>query len=41
MEFCSNEWTGLFMIGTSVMKELTTLGNKFYESEDNKGNDFT
>ena len=30
MEFCTNQWTGLYMIGTSVMKKLTTLNNKFY-----------
>ena len=32
MEFCTNQWTGLFMIGTSIMKELTTVTN-FTESE--------
>ena len=26
----ANQWTALYMIGTSVMKELTTLSNKFY-----------
>ena len=30
MEFCTSQWTVLYMIGTSVMKELTTLNNKFY-----------
>ena len=30
MEFCANQWTGLYMIGTSVMRELTSLNNKFY-----------
>ena len=32
MEFCTNQWTGLFMIGASVMKQLTTLNNKFYKT---------
>ena len=30
MEFRTNHWTGLYMIRTPVMKELTTLNNKFY-----------
>ena len=30
MEFCTNQWTVLYMIGNSIMKELTTLNNKFY-----------
>ena len=33
MEFCTNQWTGLYMIGTSIMKELTTLITNFTESE--------
>ena len=41
MEFCTNQWTGLYMIGTSVMKELTTLKNKFTESEEKKENNFS
>ena len=31
MAFCTNQWTGLCMIRTSVMKELTPLNNKFYK----------
>ena len=27
------QWIGFYMIGTSVMKELTTLNSKFTESE--------
>ena len=30
MKFCTNQWTGLYMIGTSVIKEITTLNNKLY-----------
>ena len=30
MEFCTNQWAGLCMIGTAIMKELTTLNNNFY-----------
>ena len=28
MAFCTNQWTDLFVIGTSIMKELTTLSDK-------------
>ena len=39
MEFCTNQWTGLYMIGISVMKELTkwlekslwVINIKFYD----------
>ena len=34
-------WTGFYMIGTSVMKELTTLSNKFTESEVKKESKFS
>ena len=34
MEFCTDQKTGLYMIGTYVMKELTTLNKK-------KENNFT
>ena len=30
MESCTNQWTGLYMMGISLMKELTKLNNKFY-----------
>ena len=30
MEFCTKQWTDLYVMGTSIMKELTTLNNKFY-----------
>ena len=30
MKFCTNQWTGLYMVGASIMKEFTTLKNKFY-----------
>ena len=33
--------TDFFMIGASVTKELTTLNNKFTESEDKKENNFS
>ena len=33
MEFCTNQWTGLYMIGTAIMIELTTLNKNFTESE--------
>ena len=35
------QWTGFYVIGTSVMKELTTLNNKFTESEVKKENKFS
>ena len=30
MEFCTNQWADLYMIGTAIMRESTTLNNKFY-----------
>ena len=30
MGFCTNQWNGLYMRRTSVMRELTTFNNKFY-----------
>ena len=35
------QWIGFYMIGTSFMKELTTLNSKFTESEVKKENKFS
>ena len=38
MEFCTNQWTDLYLIGTSIMKELSHIITDFTESEEKKKN---